>query len=682
MASGEALLVVHQDPSAPTRPTVSTAAATRSDATTETLQPLRGYAVALGGLIAIVGIYAAVQGQMVGRTAADLPWTVLFALAALMPLLSRLRFTRRDAIVVFMFLLVAFNCIDSVNRFLPTITTLPYFATPENSYQEMWDRHIPRWFAPTDTEAIRQFWEGSYETRPSLRPWLAPMGRWLGFFMVMWATLFCVVALLRRHWVEDERLGFPLVTVPLYIMSAGTGRMQPRRSIWSEPLVWLGFGVASAHFLSIMMHGLNPGFPTLGRYTDIGRLFTERPWNALQPLWFVYRPLYTGLGYFAPQDLCFSMWFFFLVWVESIKVGYAALGIPLRDWLPYTHQQTAGSFFALALLLGWTGRGYLRRLWEAVLVGTPLAGESDHHPWADPLRPRLAAIGAAVGFAVLCGWYIAAGLSFWVAVLFFAMIFLFAFIFTRGRAETGVYAYYLTPFLQASQQMTSWLGSRPLMPGGSPTNLVLLTQLVYLHFGFFPENMTFQIESLKLGEECRLRTSQVSWLVIIAMLVGLITAFGTYLTTALEVGALAIGGRDVQGGWWASEVRGRYNEVDQVMKGNPMMPDWNRNGYTLVGFVLSLLLAGVRRVFPRSPLNPLGYALTVHYGVILWGPFFVTWLAKAIILRLGGGRLYHRLTPFFVGLVIGELFSVGVVWNVFAAFTNEEWRTLAAPVQG
>jgi hypothetical protein len=43
---------------------------------------------------------------------------------------------------------------------------------------------------------------------------------------------------------------------------------------------------------------------------------------------------------------------------------------------------------------------------------------------------------------------------------------------------------------------------------------------------------------------------------------------------------------------------------------------------------------------------------------------FIAWALKSIILRLGGVTLYHRLRPFFIGLVVGFFLGVGTSYLV------------------
>ncbi len=116
------------------------------------------------------------------------------------------------------------------------------------------------------------------------------------------------------------------------------------------------------------------------------------------------------------------------------------------------------------------------------------------------------------------------------------------------------------------------------------------------------------------------------------------------------------------------------------MDGNLLAPDWNRNGFTIGAFLFTLALVALRAVFPRSPLHPLGFVMTTSYGYAYWGSFLTIWAIKAVILRIGGARLYVRLVPLFVGLVLGQVFALSVVWQGFALFTSDEWKKLADPL--
>jgi hypothetical protein len=50
----------------------------------------------------------------------------------------------------------------------------------------------------------------------------------------------------------------------------------------------------------------------------------------------------------------------------------------------------------------------------------------------------------------------------------------------------------------------------------------------------------------------------------------------------------------------------------------------------------------------------------------LWFSIFVGWVFKAVTLRYGGYRLYHRLLPLFLGLILGQCLG-SALWVVIDA---------------
>ncbi len=643
--------------------------------------PLRLRTLVLAVVIGVAGVKVLVYSQMVSWGASiDYGLAVLVLLALLEPLMERLlRIGRRDFLYIYVFALVATGTYMGVQRFLPAYTAAQYFDAPDNNYAEIAEMY-PTWFVPHDKELIREFYEGAIGT-PNLTPWLKPLALWTVFFVVLWFTLLCICTLLRRHWVEDERLAFPLVTVPLYISSLSPERMRPRKTIWHEPLMWAGAGLVTIHFITIMLHAANPGVPTLGPSFNVGQFFTEKPLDAFARYFlFVHNPSLIGLAYFAPQDLCFSMFFFFFM-VKLLIFFYRVTGLNEPSGFPFFWEQAAGAFVGIAVYYVWAGREYIARVWRRVALGPNVRGAAPADP-DSPFSYRFAAIGAVLGFAFLCAWYIAAGMTWWVAVVFFALIVLFATIFTRGRAEAGIGSLSSFPFWQASRQMKSFLGSRALAPDNNFKNLSLLASLIFLHFADYPETMTYQIEGMKISNDAGLRSRQMAGLMILAVAVGVAAMLWVSVNAYYTWGgnSMGLGGGVTQGGYEVRITQVELNEVGDMMNGNHQAPDWNRNGYTIAAFALTLLLVTIRVRYLRFPLHPLGLVMSLPYGYAYWGPFLSAWAMKWVILKVGGIRLYNNLVPFFVGMIVGQIFSVSVLWQVVALFMSDRWRTMADPI--
>ena len=644
--------------------------------------PLRLRTLVIAVLLAVVGVKLLVYSQMVRWGASiDYGLAVLVLLVLLEPLMERLlKMGRRDLLYIYVFAVVATGVYGGVQRFLPVYTAAQYFYAPDNNFAAIADLY-PEWFVPHDQELIRQFYEGAIG-QPDLSPWILPLALWTVFFVVLWFTLLCVCTLLRRHWVENERLAFPLVTVPLYITALTPERIRPRKTIWHEPLMWAGAGLVTIHFITIMLHAANPGVPTLGASFDVGQFFTEKPLDAFRPYFrFIFNPALTGLAYFAPQDLCFSMFFFFFV-IKLLMFFYRVTGLRQPSGFPFFWAQAAGAFVGIAVYYAWAGRGYFTGLWRNIWYGQ----DSQDVAAADPDAPftyRFAAIGAGLGFVFLCVWYVLAGMTWWVPAAFFALIILFATIFTRGRAEAGIGSLSSFPFWQASRQLKSFLGSRALTPNNDFTNLTMLGSLIFLHFSEYPETMTYQIEGLKISQDARLNTKHMAGMMTLAVTLGVAVMLWVSVSTYYTWGGNTLGnlaGGSTQGGYEVRITVRELSELSDIMQGNHLDPDWYRNAYTIAAFVFTLLLVAIRMRYLRFPLHPLGWVMTLPYGYAYWGPFLAAWAMKWVILKVGGIRLYNNLVPFFIGMIVGQTFSLSVLWQVAALFMSERWRSLADPL--
>ena len=83
-----------------------------------------------------------------------------------------------------------------------------YFATPENGWNFYLHHHIPTWLAPqNDAGAMNWFYEGTPAGHvPALGAWATPLFWWTCFLGAVAFAVFCLVVMLRRQWVDHERL--------------------------------------------------------------------------------------------------------------------------------------------------------------------------------------------------------------------------------------------------------------------------------------------------------------------------------------------------------------------------------------------------------------------------------------------------------------------------------------------
>jgi len=97
---------------------------------------------------------------------------------------------------------------------------------------------------------------------------------------------------------------------------------------------------------------------------------------------------------------------------------------------------------------------------------------------------------------------------------------------------------------------------------------------------------------------------------------------------------------------------------------------WAENIPYLGGsFALFGILVALRRFIPWWPIHPWGIALPgLYLGIKLDSTLFVAFVIKAIILKIGGARLYERVTPALVGVIAGSTAGRIVLELVGAAF--------------
>lgn len=79
-------------------------------------------------------------------------------------------------------------------------------------------------------------------------------------------------------------------------------------------------------------------------------------------------------------------------------------------------------------------------------------------------------------------------------------------------------------------------------------------------------------------------------------------------------------------------------------------------GYFLISGIATAMLMFLSTNFTWWPLHPMGYVMAT-FGWYFVGGFFIAWLVKILILRYGGFETYKRLTPLFIGLIIGQVFA-------------------------
>ena len=586
----------------------------------------------------------------------------LILLVMLLPLLRRLprlvRLSRVDTLMVYCCLTIAtpMASVGVVRLFFPCITTLYYFATPENDFERL-QAYFPRWATARSPEAIRELYEGAAGERVPWDQWLGPLAIWSVFLLAVFVTMLCTMAILRRQWIHKEHLTFPVAHMMLDMT-----RSEPGRGVafFRNSLMWTGFGLAFIYNLLNMLNAFNPNVPALGRSYDLGALFTERPWSSIRPLAIHFRPEVLGIGYLVSVEVALSVWVFYVgTRLENVFATIMGRDIP---GMPFEQEQSAGGYLALGVFLIWVARGHLRDVFRRAFLRARDVDDSD-----EPISYRWAVIGAVLGFAVTAGFAVKTGMWLSLSLLYFALIYLFAIVYARVRAEAGAPMVWLFPFYQHKRMILNVFGSDAFVRYGDFGNLTIFSAFMFMSRGYYQSTQASIGEALKITDELRVRPRSIVACVLIAVVLGLFGAYFLHLQTYYEFGNNVLEGGQTEGGYRTRLARTEYEETAGYLKA-PMPPDRQRTIAGAAGLVVVTALVVLRSLFLRFPLHPLGFVMATTYGHPIWAAFFVVWLVKVLALKFGGMRLYRRLIPLFLGIALGHFFTAGVVWGIVGSF--------------
>jgi len=104
------------------------------------------------------------------------------------------------------------------------------------------------------------------------------------------------------------------------------------------------------------------------------------------------------------------------------------------------------------------------------------------------------------------------------------------------------------------------------------------------------------------------------------------------------------------------------DRVEEQMDGKWDRTAFNRPGHMVFGAAMAGGLQYASLTMPKWPLHYVGLLLSyTYFGEMVWASVLAGWLLRVVPILFGGARLYRRLRPLFIGLIVGEILSA-IVW--------------------
>ncbi len=633
-----------------------------------------------------------------------MPIFLIFLVLVIMNLLpSRLRLTAQEYAIIYSMVLLGMGWGVISSFWLAQAMGLSYVPGLKATFAQ-W---TPDFWTPRSPLVLRGAFLGGAQL--PLDVWLIPLFFWISLGLSWSFFLYFLGLIFRKQMIETEKLPFPLATFPIELTKSGTG--SPKRPFFSylkRPLFVIGFIVGfvfvfpdiineimQKEFLfslraNAFVDWLAPDrFPEL-KYALKGAVV----YTGLTPLMF-------ALVYFLPGDILLTQWvtfIFFMFILPIVDVNFLNPGRWREGALPYSESMAWDMSISpmygvwrtecLTLIGGLLGLAlfFLVFNWRYVL-GTikAIVRPQPEKEATEPISYRWMWILTLVSLATFISLIIASGVPTSVAMVAIVLLLGISIGGVMVRASAGgalpQYSFPGASIGGESNQLFSaavlydtggafgFFNTRPSPTGTQACFATIQTAMVTQGFVLGWSPLVLGLESYKIGSDLKTKTkgllvSHVLAIVIAVCLAFPLTLWAFYTFGLGEKGAMYIHNRGVRLNYaegMTSGLTSQYTTIGptQVALSSPYVYQ------TIIGMVITGVLMYLHMAYPKFPFNPIGYVLGGSFFTYQWWTaFFVAWLVKTIIFRIGGAKLYERSVPFVVGIMAGTAVVLFIWWTI------------------
>ncbi|MDA0841368.1 MAG: hypothetical protein O3B01_16695 [Planctomycetota bacterium] len=595
-----------------------------------------------------------------------LPLGAVFLLTLLVmvinPLLRRVHeklvFNRKESLLLWCILIVCSGIPSSgfSRYFYSTLVAPAYYASSQNQWNKKLLPFIDERLVPSrdgKSDVVRQFFEKKPEDAPiPWHLWKGPLLRWSVFMVCLCTMTWCLSAMLRKQWMEIERLNYPLVVLPLALIEP------PENGKWvnsflRNPSTWVGITIPVFIHLVNGLRKWHPEIPEIVLRFQLRPLLREAPWSEMTfDSMFIYLSV-VAFMILVPLEVSLSLWFFYIFqqfeYVVAYLIGYPAGG----NSMPFSVYQQAGAFLVLAGVLLWRARHHLRNVFRKAVFDAPDVDDS-----REVMSYRAAIIGLVASLVAGAGWCAEYGMSFWYSLagllLWLAILLCLSRLITQGGMLFVYQRFSPVEILDAA------FGASRL---GKTTSATMALQNIYFIHDARESLMPSTFNAVRINDESDYPRS-LGWLVMPALVLTFVCSGYFFVSQAYEVGGANLdwfGMRAVFGWKLNPWVRTLYAGEST---------NWYNVGYMSWGALLMGFVSHMSGSYHWWPIHPLGMLMSNSYAMRhFWFSIFLGWAIKFAILRYGGARTYRERIPFFLGMVVGECF-IGGIW-VIVGFVTE-----------
>ena len=562
------------------------------------------------------------------------------------------KFLLSSSELVLIFMMVSAACVipswGVIGNLFPAIAGVNYFEfSPDACAGSLLNRMGP-WILNTNRQAVAFF----YESRPVNAPvyylsWLKPLLFWLGLILTFTFLSICLAVMLRKQWVENERLTFPLAVMPLEVTRKHSEK-ERLPSIFKNPLMWAGFILA---FVLVSLNGLTCFLPTFR--INFARLIPI--FRRTDDLVFLFSFTIIAFAYLLPVNIAFSLFIFHIL--AKIQTGVSNMSgysLPGGNEVfggssAATSFQGGGAMITLFLYIIFLSR---RHLADIFLKAAGIREEIDDS--SEMLSYKTCFLGWIISVLILSGFLRCMGMPLFVIMLFIFFIHVVFVSLGKIIAQAGIgfarpqctppdfTAYTLPPGLIGPYGYSS-LGMQYVWSADIRTTVLSST-----------------LNALKMNERRNMAPRIIFWGIISSVVVAYIVSAMTTLFIGYKYGAINSANQ-----WFYGP--GMPSAIERFISGKVCYPLTReiilpRMIFAGLGGLVMLILIALQHKFLWWPLHYIGFPIADSW-VMKWAWFsiFIAWFIKVLLLKYAGMSAYRKSIPFFIGLLLGVM-GASCIW--------------------
>jgi hypothetical protein len=561
--------------------------------------------------------------------------------------------------------------------FFINITAPYHFATVENRWEEMLQPVLPKSWYPQSQEAIVEFYNGLTGGRQMgwlevfdkipWDAWLGPLLGWAGFVVLCYIVIICIVSLLSKQGLYNERINFPLLQVPLLLQKALDSNQLGH--FFSNRFLLAGILVPVCLHLINGLNFYNPSIPSIPTLIMAGGYFPKQGlFAAFIKLKIYIYPAFIGFAFLTSKQVSFSFWLFYIVgalfigvlFIFGINIPAAALGVTFGPTIARPEEtQMVGAYLVFFVFLAWLARFHFL---EVLQKGFGFKKEENlEREWLSTRLAFWGAVGGGLAIVIWCHYF---GVPFLFSFAVVGAFFIFTLVATRVICQGGIAYFTLTA--APLDGIIAIFGTKFFTGVG----LVVAGVVQKILFVDLRESLMPSLLHTRKVTNKATNNNRIFWIILVTLIAGVVVSFLAMLLLCYKFGV-----RELELDWATRTTRAVYDDIFSLIESPIETSKWVTI-FTVTGAVVMLVLVICYHRFYWWPIHPIGY-LTAYSSAmrILWFSFFVGWLCNALCMRYGGVGLFRKLRNFFIGLIIGDFLMAGS-WAIYGLFSYSSYLVL------